>query len=112
MATWTKSDLSTKVLSYLGVKPAGQDASSEDDNLCKDIIDSVYEQLNTFGLVDFSVDAIPEQIQQSLVKYVAVEAGPYFGKIMDEGLKVLAEREMRRQSHGPATHMNVKSRYY
>lgn len=112
MATWTKAQLATKVLEYLGVVPAGQSASSEDSTLVQSVIDSVVDQLDSAELVPFSITAIPTWAQWPLVKYVAVEVGPAFGKPMPEQLKMLARRDMERAAAGYRHPIEGKTRYY
>jgi hypothetical protein len=98
--SWTKAQLSAKVLEYLGVKPAGQAASAHDLNLVSDVVDSVYDQLQDSDLAPYGIAEIPAWAQQPMVKYVAVEAGPYFGKVYPEDAKSLAVKEMARSRFG------------
>lgn len=117
MANWVKADLSTKVLEYLGQKPAGQAATAEDDTLCQQVIDSVFAQLDKLGLVLFASSAIPEWAQWPLTKYIAAEIGPSFG-VTGQRLaeltagKAEARRELQEQVAGQKQHVPSKAEYF
>lgn len=114
MATWTKAELAQKVLEYVGVVPAGQSASSEDSTLAEGVIDSVHAQLDSHdhSKVPFATSAIPEWAQQPMVKYVAVEVGPYFGKPYPEQHKATALRELEAAGAGHDHPVQARARYF
>ena len=112
MATWTKAELAAKVLEYVGVVPAGQSAAAEDSTLVESVIDSVHDQLDSEQLVPFATSAIPTWAQWPLVKYLAVEVGPAFGKPFPEQLKMRARQELERSSAGYRHPIEGKTRYF
>jgi hypothetical protein len=117
MADWTKAMLSSNVLQYLGVTPAGQAASSEDDTLCQSVIDSVHEQLEKLGLAPFATSAIPEWAQWPLVKYVAMETAPAFGVTGQRLVELAAgqvsgRRELEQQTAGRVHPVRGKAQYF
>lgn len=113
MAAITKAQLATKVLEHLSVVPLGQAASPEHHNYVKVAIDSVYDQLQDSGLAPYGLSAIPDWAQLPMMKYVAVEVGPHFGKAMPEGVKHLAKQEMSASVFGgPRGALPAKSTGY
>lgn len=112
MATWTKSELAENALIYLGVKAAGQSVSADDDALVQKIIDSVYAQGRTFGILPFQLDEIPEWAQWPLAKWVAVESGPAFGKLLPFDIRDDALKQLRAQMQGDKPPMAIKASYF
>lgn len=112
MATWDKSELGEQALKYLGVKAAGQSVSAEDAADVALAIDSIYAQVRTFGIAPFSVDEIPEWAQWPLMKWVAVEVGPLFGKLLPFDIRNDAERQLRAQMQGEKPAMPARAKHF
>ena len=113
MATRTKAQLANDILEWMGVKPAGQSVSGEHSNFVQRVIDSVYDQLQDPGLAPYGLSAIPEWAQLPMIKYVAVEVGPRFGKPYPEQQKVTAKQEMAAAVFGgPRPTLPTKSKDY
>ena len=112
MATWAKTELAEAALIYLGVKAAGQSVSADDDALVTKVIDSVYAQARTYGIAPFQLATIPEWAQWPLTKWVAVEAGPAFGKLLPFTIRDDAQNDLRRQMQGDKPAMPMKANYY
>jgi hypothetical protein len=112
VATWTKTELAEKALTYLGVHQVGQSVSANDDALVQAIIDSVYAQARTFGIAPFQLSAIPEWAQWPLTKWVAVESGPAFGKLLPFDIRDDAIKALRAQMQSDKPAMSTKGMYY
>jgi hypothetical protein len=112
VATWDKSELSTGALKFLGVAAAGQSISAEDDADVQKAIDSIYAQVRTFGIAPFPLSAIPEWAQWPLMKWVAVEVGPLFGKLLPFDIRHDAEKQLRAQMQGDRPPIPAKAKYY
>lgn len=112
MATWARSDLIDHALTYLGVKAAAQAPTAEDSDVVGVVVDSIYAQARTYGLAPFSVSEIPEWAQWPLTKWVAVEAGPTFGKLLPFTIRDDAQNELRKQMQGDKLPRPHKGTYY
>jgi hypothetical protein len=99
-------------MEFLGVKPAGQAASAEDDLKVQSIIDGIHEELKRHGLVPFETSAIPEWAQQPMTKAVAAHAGPYFGLPYNEQLYQVGYRALKTQTMGDPLPRPLKGNYY
>lgn len=112
MATWAKTELAEKALIYLGVAQNGQSVSANDDALVQTVIDSVYAQARTFGIAPFPLSAIPEWAQWSLMKWVATEAGPAFGKMLPFDIRDDAIKALRAQMQSDKPDMPIRGTYF
>jgi len=112
VATWAKTDLAEKALIYLGVKAAGQSVSADDDALVQTVIDSVYAQARTYGIAPFQLSAIPEWAQWPLMKWVAVESGPAFGKMLPFDIREDAVKTLRAQMQSDKPNISIKGTYF
>lgn len=113
MATWTKSDLADRVLEYIGVKPAGQPAFAEHSILVQGAFDSVYDRGKDSGTSPYNPEAIPEWAQWPLVRYLAFEVGPRFGKMYPVEMRNDAKQEMAASIFGgPRGALPTKSKDY
>jgi len=117
MATWTQSNWADKSLEYLGVKGAGQSASSEDGNIASEAALSVYKQLRKVGLCPFAITAIPEWAQLPLKKYLAAELCGEFGvsgqrkaELMQDQARAM--RELQTQVAGYVHPLPTRSEYF
>lgn len=79
MATWNATELAEGVLIQLGIVGAGQTPSAEDTKVVTDAWNSLYPQLQRFGLAQFASTAIDEEFQEPLVKWVAGQVYTKFG---------------------------------
>lgn len=112
MAVWTDTELVENVLSYLSVKATGQPVNADDDNLVKRIYTSVYAQMRTAGYAPFKYDEVPEWAWWPLVKWLAVEAGPTFGKFLPAALREEGKTELRATLTTEKPPMPVRAKYY
>jgi hypothetical protein len=90
-------------LKYMGVTPMGQSPFAEDVAFVEAAWVSVYDQLQDPDLVPFPPDDIPDYACWPIMKYLAVEVGPRYGKVYPEDVKNIALSELNRSRFGGAT---------
>ena len=117
MATINKATLRDMVLQSLGALGKGQGADPDDTVLVERAIDSAFESLQTLGLGDYPIAAVPEEMQFPLRDMVAGMLVNEYG-LVGEGLgKVLraastAEVRMRRERRSNAPKTRAKPEYF
>lgn len=112
MATWTEEELATKILSYLGAKAQGQDPTADDLDLVTAAIDSVVDGVRLTGAITFGLDAIPEWAQWPLIKMVAFEVGPMFGRPQSPDIYRMARMDLIANANGAPALDPAAARYY
>lgn len=117
MATWTGTELRNAVLRRLGITGAGQSPAAEDASVVDGAWMSIYPQLRRKGLAPWASDAISEEAQEPLTKYVAAEVAPQFGltgqrlaEVRQEGLG--GHRQLEEQYAGDRTALTIRPRYF
>ena len=84
MTTKTRTDLVAQILANLGVLAAGQTVSVEDSETADDHIDPALAVLEAEGICSVpDLDDIPLELFPLLADYIALDAGPEFGKATD-----------------------------
>lgn len=83
MATMTRADVIKGVLEYLRVIDGVDDVPAEDSTRVGYIVDSVHDQMRQQGRAPWALSAVPEYAQTPLIRVVAAECMPYYGKPMD-----------------------------
>ena len=119
MATLSKAQMAARILENIGVKPAGQVASSEDTNLVTEVIDSAHARLRRMSpnLAPFALATIPEWAQIPFRDYVSADVANVFG-VSGERLQavILARgeslKELRRQVESQDTHVPTRAYYF
>ena len=71
MATWTSAQLANQVLKELGIVGIGQTASAADTAKVTDVWGSIYARLRRQRLASWGSEAISEEAQLPVAKYVA-----------------------------------------
>lgn len=79
MATYTKAQLRNRVLRELGVLAAGETATAEDAQVVEEMIDAFHAMLEREVFIDWSLDAIPQNIYEPLAAVVAARCAGQFG---------------------------------
>lgn len=79
MATKTRAEMISRVLTRLGVLAAGQTATDEDSDLAGEVLDSLHKSHTKRGLAPYATTAYPEWAQRSVVKIAAHELASDFG---------------------------------
>ena len=79
MATLTKVEIAASVLEALGVKAAGQSASSEDEEAAENAVSSAYYRLRYESKAPYDIDSVPEWAWTPLRDYVARDLINNFG---------------------------------
>lgn len=117
MATWTGTELRNAVLRHLGITGSGQSPAAEDASVVDDAWVSIYKQLRRKSLAPWDDDAIEEEAQEPLTRYVAAEVATKFGfngqrlsEIRQEGLG--GHRQLEEQYAGQRSSLVLRPRYY
>lgn len=91
------------MLRRLGITGSGQSAAAEDADIVTDAWASIYPQLRRFGIAPWDDEAIEEEAQEPLSKYVAGQIAMQFGFSSGRLAEIKAEsiegfRQLREQS--------------
>ncbi len=91
----TPQELKSKVLEKLQVKAAGEDAQPDDVALVSARYESLYNMLNTEGLVSWPFGSdIPDSVEIPLVTMLACHSAREFGVVGQQYAELLAEGGM------------------
>jgi len=109
----TKTQLAGKVLLKLGVISAGESVDSDDQTLCDEAYESIYEELAERHLVDWgSGDSIPTWAMMPVRTIVANRIANEFGKPRNEGEEESAMQQMAVYLSMRASGRPVTAEYY
>ena len=118
MADITRVELIDMVLQHLVVLGVGQTASAEDADFVGRAIDSAHDRLNKFGLVPFTLVAIPAWAQIPMRDIVAIDVSPSFGREVQRlpggssPIQEQAKAELARQVAGYRHDRRTRATYY
>lgn len=109
----TKTLLANKVLEKLGRISAGESVDSDDQSLCDDAYDSVYEELRARHLVDWgSAESIPTWAMLHVRDIVANRIANDFGLPRNADEEELAMQRMAKQISPDYSYQPVEADYY
>jgi hypothetical protein len=117
MADWTNTDLANNTLEHIGVKPAGNSASSEDLNRVDTMWVDLHDRLDKLGYIDFDYDAIPDGFKSLLMKILGEEISTSFGITGSHRAEIredarMAMANLREQTKGGPRYIPVVFRDY
>lgn len=109
----TLSDLKTEVLEELGVLGAGQAAAPEDDNAVDKRVAPVVADLAARGIVYIpDTNDIDDAVFVWLVKVMAENVAPKFGRSTDAAVLQFCERQLRRLGTSDAIIQPARAEYF
>lgn len=76
----TKATLRNRVLRHITVLGVGETASAEDATVVDDAIDAANEELVTLGVSTWATSAIPDDVSDAMMRFVAGKVRASFGK--------------------------------
>ena len=77
--TYTQAQLRDRVLQELGVLPAGETATAEDAELVESVICAVHSMLRKEMFVDWTLEAIPQEVIEPLMAINAARLAGRYG---------------------------------
>lgn len=109
----TKTLLANKVLEKLGRIAAGESVDSDDQAVCDDAYESVYEEMRSRHLVDWgSAESIPTWAMLHVRNIVANRVANDFGLARNEQEEASAFRAMGKHVAVDYSYQAVKADYY
>jgi len=109
----TKTLLANKVLEKLGRIPAGGTVDSDDQTICDDAYDSVYEELRTLHLLDWgSSESIPTWAMLHVREIIANRVANDFGLPRNQNEEEAAKMAMAKHLAVDYSYQPTQATFY
>ena len=113
----TKADVRNRTLKHLGLVAAGQTTPGEYVTTTDAVVQEAHENLTERGVIDWSIDKIPNKAMTDVIRLIALLVGPSlgFGRLPareEQEQQRLFENGLRQISMTERGNASIEVKYY